>query len=339
MEHYDPAALCAEYNALESGDVRLRAIRSAVTAAELAGDREALLHFHHDLIKESVFSGDRYQALIDFPQYLAAVKEDPALEREWTWDTLWMFKWILEASTEFYQIEKKQILRWFSEFRRELTVNGYSLKPFYNYRAIFYSYCDRARFRLDYEDFRNTAADSMSDRGAYEDDMIVRFELEIGNRASARKTAQKIFDSGYRSEEIPSATYGYLLEDARLCGDTEYAADCAKKLRPLCEGERFKLQRSGILLCWDAVSDPETGLAFYLRNLHLREGSRNPFLCYWFDRGAARLLQAAADAGLTAAGIPDLRAAAASAAANAQDLAAKFDARNGSDYFTKKLAE
>ena len=126
MEQYDPAALERAYSAVQSGEPRMRAIRTAITAAEQANDTAAAVHFHHELIKESVFSGDRYQALVDFPQYLAQTRKDPVIEQENMWDTLWMYKWIVEASTEFYQIEKVQILRWFSDFRRMLTISGYN---------------------------------------------------------------------------------------------------------------------------------------------------------------------------------------------------------------------
>jgi hypothetical protein len=68
---------------------------------------------------------------------------------------------------------------------------------------------------------------------------------------------------------------------------------------------------------------------------HLREGSHNPYLCLYYDRGAAMLYDRAAKAGLDdadayAAKSAELRQA-------AQALAEKFDARNGSDYFAKLL--
>ena len=99
-----------------------------------------------------------------------------------------------------------------------------------------------------------------------------------------------------------------------------------------------------MVLCYDALTDPARGLEFYLRNKSLREGSRNPFLCFWFDRGAARLLTAAAEQGLSApseiGGMLTPEQLAAQAEARMQScrtLAEKFDARNGSDYFSAVL--
>ena len=297
MADFDPEALVLEYRRAQSGEPRMRAIRTAISAAELAGDSEALIRFHHDLIKDSVFSGDRYQALIDFPQYLAAVNRDEATAAAHLWDTLWMYKWILEAATEFWQIEKKQINKWFSQYRSEMIRAGYSLRPFYQKRAIFNSYCDRAKLRLDYADFLAAPHDRMCDSEADEYDTIVRWELVIGDRDKALKAAEHIFSKGWRSDEIPAYTYGSLLADALRRGDHPNAHEYARLLRPFCDGERFRLEQTGLLLCYDALADPARGMAFYRKNASLREGSRNPFLCFWFDRGAARLLRAAGQQG------------------------------------------
>ncbi|MBR4201528.1 MAG: hypothetical protein IKQ91_09720 [Oscillospiraceae bacterium] len=344
MTQFDPAALRRQYLAAEAGDPRMRAMRQAITAAEQAHDDTAALRFHHDLIKESVFSGDRYQALVDFPQYLAITERNPELKAENLWDTLWMFKWIVEASTEFYQIEKVQVLRWFSEFRRELAANGYSLRTWYEKRAIFFSYCDRAKMRMDYDSFLSAPKDDMSDGTASELNSQVRFELETGNRERAGKAANQIFEGKLRTEEVPCKTYYYLLGDALANSDDAAADQYARLLRPLCNGARFQLEPIGMMLCYDAVRDPAAGLQFYAQNLPLRTGSRNPFLCYWFDRGAARLLAAAADAGCTLRTKTGAEMSAAQLAEKAEstkqsaaEIAAKFDARNGSDYFMSRL--
>ena len=335
MSGFDLQEAKRKYMQMQPGDARMRAIRMNMPEAERSGDRDALWELHHDLIYESVFSGDRYQALIDFPQYLALVRSDPQLEAKYAWDTLWLFKWIVEAAVEFYQIEKAQVHQWFSEYRREMRRYGYSLRPFYEKRAIFHSYCDRAMLRLDYEDFKNAPRDGMCDGEADEYDATVRWELAIGSREKAMEAAEYIFRNRLESDEIPATTYGYLLSDAMTRGDEQDAAHYAGLLRPLCDGERFRLEQTGLLLCYDAVYDTQGGLAFYRKNARLREGSHNPFLSFWFDRGASRLLKAAAGNGAEQAG--QLMQLADSAAQSAAALAERFDARNGSDYFTRAL--
>lgn len=344
MIRYNPEELRQEYRALQAGDARMRAIRSAAAAAEQANDLPWAISFHHDLIRESVFSGDRYQALIDFPQYLALVKRDPELEAENLWDTLWMFKWIVEASTEFYQIEKKQVLQWFSEYRRMLLSSGYSLRSWHEKRAIFFCYCDRAKMRLDYDEFLDAPKDALSDGTASELDSVVRFSLESGNREKALQAAKQIFDNNLRTEEVPCKTYYYLLRDALQRGDMESADQYALPLRSLCDGQRFQLEPIGMIMRYDALTAPARGLDFYAKNRELRKDSRNPFLCFWFDSGAARLLKAAAESGLSgkdesgAVLTPEqLSAQAEEIMQNCRMLAEKFDARNGSDYFSSKI--
>lgn len=333
---YDPEALREGYRRLQPGDPTMRAIRAAIAEADRAGDPLWSMQFHSDLIRESVFSGDRYQALVDFPQYLALTKANPELAAQNIRGTLWMFKWIVEAAPEFYQIDKPQILRWFSEFRRELTLNGFSLKPLYEKRAIFYSFFDRARLRLDFEDFLRAPEDEMSDGEADACDSIVRWRLVFGDRDGAMQAAERIFSQHLTGGEVPATTYGYLLEDALSRGDLTDAAHWAALDRPLCEGQRMRLEQIGLLMRYDAVTDPESGLQFYRRHADIRESSRNPFLCFWFDFGAWRLLTAAQGAGLT---LPDgdIAARAADHRRSAGELAEKFDARNGSDFFSRLL--
>ena len=345
MNGYDPAALMQQYRAMQPGDPRMRAIRAAITEAELAKDDASLLQFHHDMIHESVFSGDRYQALVDFPQYLAITHRNPELAAEWTHDTLWMFKWIVEAATEFYQIEKVQVIRWFSEYRRMLLENGYSLRSWYEKRAIFFSYCDRAKMRMDFDSFLEAKSDGMSDGEASDLNSTVRFALETGNRERAMQAANQIFSRNLRTEEVPCKTYLYLLRDAVRRGDADAAAQYAEPLRVLCSGQRFQLEPIGTLLAYDAAADPARGLEFYAKNRALREGSRNPFLCFWFDRGAAMLLKAAADRGCTLSEVngavltpEQLAAKSAEMLQNCRSLAEKFDARNKSEFFASAIA-
>ena len=344
MGSYDPEALRRTYTALAEGDTRMRAIRSACTEAEQAGDLRTALLFHHDLIRESVFTGDRLQALVDFPQYLSIYRSDPAFE-DCSYEMLWLFKWVVEAAVEFPQIEKKQVLTWFSEFRRELIRHGWSCKPFYEKRAIFLSYYDRASMMLDYEDFLNAPRDALSDGVADEYDTIVRWELEIGSREKAMEAAEHIFREQLLSEEIPATTFGYLLADAMRRGDAPAAEQYAAKLRPLCTGKRMRTEQIGLLLLYDAAADPGRGLSYYAAHTEMRAASRNPFLSFWFDRGASALLSAAAKAGLTLhrTGKPEtppdaLAAEAARLRASAQALAERFDERNGSAFFSAALS-
>ena len=332
MDNYNPEELEQEYARLESGDARLRMIRRAVNEAEQHGDTKNAFRFHHALIKESVFSGDRYQALIDFPQFIRISEEHPEIYERFSHQILWVYKWILEAVTEFYQIEKIQVLRWFADYRKRLTAEGYTMRSFYEKRAGFFVYTDRAKLRLDYEDFLKTRRDSMSDGDSDEHDSMVFWNLTLGNREKAFELAEKIFAEGWETEETPATTFGYMLEDAMEHGDRERADRFAKLLRPRCDCDRFRMEEMGKMLCYDAWTDPESGLRWLRHQQPERDGSRNPYLCFYFDRGASMLYDRA-----TKAGLGDFAEKSAALRQNALSLAEKFDARNGTDYFTKLL--
>ena len=335
MEQYDFEQYWEQIQQTAAGDAKMRLIRMAVTAAEQHNDSHGMFWFHHALIKESVFSGDRYQALIDFPQFLKITDSDEKLRAQHEPRVLWVYKWILEATTEFYQIEKIQIMRWFSDYRRRLLSCGYTLRSFYEKRAGFFVYTDRAKLRLDYEDFLATERDNMSDGDSDEHDSMVFWNLTLGNREKAFEIAEKVFREGWETDETPATTYGYMLEDAMEYGDRERADRFAKLLRPRCDGSRFRMEEIGKMLCYDAWTDPAAGLQWIRKQQPLRDSSRNPYLIFYYDRGAAMLYDRAAKAGL---GNPEeLAQKSAALRQTAQSLAEKFDARNGSDYFTKRM--
>ena len=346
QQGFDPAALQAAYQAAEEGEPRMRAIRQAITEAERAQDFHAQMVFHRALIKESVFTGDRYQALIDFPQYYALYESRKDLREEYRYNVLWTFKWILEASTEFPQIPKNQIVQWFSQFRKELRQAGYSLQPFYNLRTLFYSYFDMARMRIDYEDFQNAPRDRMSNSEADVKDISVQWELRFGHREKAEQLLKYIQDHHLQDEECPAKSYGYFLEDCVRKHETENAEKYAKLLVPFCDGRRFRMEQSGMLMCYYALYDPQKGWEYLQKNADVRENSRNPFLCFWFDRGVMVLCEVLGKKGITVKdkhghtfSPQELLKKSEQTRKSCADIAAQFDTRNESAFFSGALVE
>jgi len=340
MENYNPLKLSHDYMLLESGDVRLRAIKQACSMAQQANDTVNELKFHHDYIKESVFSGDRYRALIDFPQYLAALEKDQELKQELTWQTLWMFKWILEASYEFYQISKKQVFRWFAQFRSESVRSGHSLSAYYDKKSIFDRFCDPAKARLDYLNYLKCRNDTLSDGRASHLDTVVVNELLSGNVEKALDAAEKIKNEQLITEEVPAKTYSYFMEYYMASGDLDKASEYAALLKPYCINSRFRLEQTGLLMCLYSLTDISEGLEFFRKQDHLRKDLKNPYLCFVYDNGAARLFRVAHESGFDISGFlsgySDFLSASDAYMKRCMDTAALFDARNDSTYFTDR---
>ncbi len=325
---------------IESGDARLRAIRQACSLAEQSNDTDNILKFHYDYIRESVFSGDRYLALIDFPQYIALLEKNTYLEKKYTSKTLWMFKWILEAASEFYQIPKKQVYRWFAEFRSRSVRSGYSLQAYYDKKIIFDKFCDTAKARMDYLNFIECPTDMLSDGKASRLDTIVQNELMFGNVEQAQQAADQINNEHLTAQEIPAKTYSYFLEYYMSQGDLISAEKYARLLIPYCINSRFRLEQTGFLLCYFSLTDIEEGLSFFKKQFHLRTSSKNPYLCFCFDNGAARIFKSASKSGKKISGFLDgytsFDQAAESYMYHCRKVAELFDLRNESSYFIRR---
>ncbi|MDO5560994.1 MAG: hypothetical protein Q4F95_15540 [Oscillospiraceae bacterium] len=328
---YDIEELYRIVNDSEPGEPKMRALRIACSEAENNNDIINAVRFHYKLMYESVFSGDRYQALIDFPQYLALLEKDEMIKDQYFSRTMLVFRWILEAANEFYQISKQQILKWFGAYQDECLTHGCSLRSYWQKKAIFDSRISRAKLKLDYINSLECPEDDYTDGDLFALDDIVMWELEFGNYEKAMKAAREIFRSKRREIEIPAKTYMNLLKYYMKTEDNENADRTAALLKPFCIGERFQLEPTGIMFEYYSKRNIKEGIEFYNRQAVLREGLKNPYLCFWFDRGTAMLFY---EAGKTEN--DEYIKIADAAAEKCMQTAHKFDERNESSWFMDK---
>lgn len=338
-----------ELQNIERGAPRLNAFRNAIQQADEQNKLFPKFILRYGLLQESIFCGDRYYAMIIFPELLAMFDENEELRRIPQYDhcMLVAFKWIVECAPEFPQISKAEIDSYFRLFKRRLMERGYSLSIYYMKRCLFYMHCDKGIAAADFYRFLDAPLDDISDGKALYHDQQAMYYLSIGEEEKALKAAEPIFSGEMTSNALPQATHHFFIRFYLDCGNYEKAIEHAQQTEHRVDGDAYYLDIIGTLMALYGMTKQEHGLRLFAKNHEIYAKSRSPLLRMYFAIGAYHLFRALPDtavlpegimlpkdSGLHAMDIPALRAHFYTAAG---ELAGKFDARNGTDDFMTML--
>lgn len=277
-----------EFVQLESGAPRLRAIRHAYQEADTVHDLKWQFTFRFDYLKESIFCGDRFCAMVVFPDMLSLydnninLQEDPQI----SFHVLVAFKWIVEAAPEFPQISKEDIDAYFRLFKKRLIQQGYSLSIYYMKHQLFYMHCDPSIAAADFYRFLDAPLDVLSDGLALYHDQQAMYYLTLGQEEKALEAAKPIFDGKMRSNALPQATYHDFLCFYLKRGDYEQAVYYAEFIEPLVDKDPYYLDIIGSLMTLYSLVDKEHGIQLFSRNYPVYNASKNPMLRMRFEMGA-----------------------------------------------------
>ena len=334
----------AEFENYDRGEARLNAIRKAIGEADLAKDLTWQFWFRYDYIEESIFCGDRYFALICFPELLrlwqenSSLQEDPRIAHSF----LITFKWIVEAAPEFPQISRNEIDSYFREFKKELRKQGKSLSGYYMKRCLFYMHVDKDIAAMCFYRFLDEPLDDSSDGRALYFDQQAEYYLYVGEEEKALRAAKDIFSGRLTSSCLPQATFhdfiAYYLRNRRFDEALEYA----RKIEHRVNGDPYYHDIIGTLLTLYAECDPEHACALFSRNYPDFIASKNPWLRVLFSIGASHLFEKLKDAlqyyaGIQIPGGGDPAKLGTELRQTAEELARKFDERNGTDDYMQLL--
>lgn len=334
-----------EFAGIESGVPRLNAIRQAFQEADQEQDLYMQFQLRFFYIKESIFCGDRYFAMIVFPQLLALYDEYEEIRNmpECDYNMLVAFKWIVEAAPEFPQISKSEIDGYFRLFKRRLIEHGCSLSIYHMKRCLFYLECDLNIAAADFYRFLDAPLDSISDGRALYYDQQVIYYTRTGNEEKALKAAEPIFSGKMTSNALPQATYHEFIRFYLDRGEYEKALDLASKTLHRVDQDAYYLDIIGTLMTLYGITEPEKALRIFCRNYPVYMQSKNPKMHMKFAIGAYRMFHALPDG----YALPDCFAVPKDSPVSAfgrniaqikthflteaKDLAKRFDERNGTE--------
>ena len=283
-----------EFYLFDRGEPRLKRIREAITEADQKQILEWQFRFRYDYLEESIFCGDRYFAMIIFPEMLSLYEKHESLYQDAriSHDMLICFKWIVEAAPEFPQISRAEIDSYFRLFKKMLLEQGKSLSIYYMKHCLFYLNVDKAIAAADFYRFLEEPLDDISDGRALYYDQQAMYYLTIGEEEKALEAAKLIFAGKLKSNALPQATYHdfirYYLEREQYAHAVHYAF--LTERRGACDP--YYLDIIGTLLTLYSITKIPDGLRLFSIHYALYQTSKNPLLKMLFAIGSYHLFRA-----------------------------------------------
>lgn len=362
---YEPIELKNAYENVEHGKARTAAIRSAIEAADREKDVPYQIYFREELCKESCFYGDGMDMMIMFPEILSIVDRNPDAElthfdafyyRDNMDHMLWIYKWILEGCSSFYQIPMEDCMRFFADFKARSLAYGYSLRPYYLYRYYFYESVDEAVAEEAFYEFEKSPRDENSDCAACERNAAIRFYLKKGNLQKAEELSKDIEDftltcSGDMDAwlRLKKHYMEYYMRRKEFDKAAEYCRIMERNMN-----EKVEYQRWDDFLCCYASADMGKALKIYKKHWKEWQEERKPWdrffsgknICCFFrklkEEKGGNTIKLSLDASFPLyqeSGQYEIDTLYQYYYDRTRELAEKFDARNGTDHYSKELKE
>jgi hypothetical protein len=346
--------LVDEANQLGHCSTQVNLLESAIQIADAHGDIEKGFWLRTELISSATFSGYGEKALVAFSWCLAKYDQDPQKFPES--QLLWRYKWICESLPMFPQVSKEQIQATLMDFADRYQSAGRSLRPFFQLKTISAVLMNDHSEATEYErKWRETARDkSYSDCRACELDWEIKFLIYGGDYEQALTAAAPIVQGTLSCSEIPHHTLAALLHPLLKLGRVEEAIEYHRKGYPLVAKNRDFLLSVGEHLCFlVATNNLVKAIGLLEKHLHWALEPVNPLSQFCFYRASYFLIKSLQDQNESTVqlllprsfplhsqnGFYDISLLVNWFSQATQDLATRFDRRNGNDYYLNQLSE
>jgi hypothetical protein len=354
-EDYTPQVegLLDEASVLEDGPAKVALLEEAVRLADAHGNSGLGYEVRQELIHAATFGGYPEKALVAFTWCLAHC--DRAADGQLEHAMLWKYKWVANALPEFPHIALEQIHAVLDDMATRYQRAGMSLRAVYKLRCgLAMGMGDRETARAQHRAWQHAPADAVSDCAACERNHRVKYLFFEGKDEEGLAHAEPILQGRLRCAEIPHATLARVLLPLVRLGRVEEAMAYHRQGVRLVRRNRSFLRELGLHMIFLALTD---NLAHALRLLerHLgwaleKEGEARRFDFIVAARFVLARLQAAGKTVVRLRLPPgfalqrpegkyEVDELSAWFEADAEDLAARFDARNGTDWFAQRIRE
>lgn len=288
---FDAEKYIAEYQELEHGVPRLRAIKKAIQAADEAGSDEWSFQFRKIALRESTFESDDVDAMIMFPEMAALYDRSEELQEddENFHGLMWSYKYIIANALCFHHISLQQIEFFMEDFKKRLEAAGRSLRTYYYMREINSRHIGNLLPAEEYGKYHEYPTDDLKDCNACEVSHDVRMALIFDQLEKAKQYSKQIFSGEMQCAEVPETTYDeWIAYDIRKqnFGD---ARKLAKRQYPMIRNRMEMLCEIGTLLHLYGIIDRQIGTTIFRHELRNYLSCRNHWERLHFSMGAYRL--------------------------------------------------
>ncbi|MFY4720705.1 hypothetical protein [Streptomyces sp. LaBMicrA B280] len=341
------------YQALRENDRRPYGRTRTVTAEELAGAAEQfadpvpLVLALFALQSAYNYGSEPRKSPVVFARLLTLFDERPDAFDERRRHTLfWRFKWVARALLALPEMPLTALRQWLTEMRDRYEKAGLELQPYYGQAYQLAAHIEEDT-DLAYELWAGRSRTELSDCEACETCERALYHLAAGDDERALRVWEPVLAGQESCQEEPARSISYALLPLLRTGDTDRARALHLTGYRACRRNSSMAAEIGRHLEFCALTGNEArGLELLAENRSLFDEVDSPLDLLGFCTGVEVLLQRVELLGhgdLPAAGpagrawtVAALRA---EARGRADDLAARFDARNGTTAHTDRRAE
>ncbi|WP_118082833.1 hypothetical protein [Streptomyces sp. CC0208] len=338
------------YQALQDNDQRPYGRTRTVTAEELVDVAEQfeepvpLVHALLELQEAYTYGSEPRKSPVVFARLLTLFDEQPdVFDERLRHMVFWRFKWVGHALRQLPEIPLASLRQWLTEMRDRYEKAGLGLQPYYGQAYQLAAHVGEDT-TLAYELWAGRTRTRLSDCEACEICERALFHLAAGDDQRALRTWEPVLNGKESCQEEPARSLSYALLPLLRTG----AADRARELHLVgyrgCRRNPSMSGEVGRHLEFCALTGNEArGLELLAENRNLFDEVDSPLDQLDFLTGVEVLLQRVEHLGhgeLPAAGyagrtwtVSGLRA---EVRGRADDLAARFDARNGTSTHTDR---
>lgn len=329
--------LMNEAYALPYGDSKIALLEEAIRIADTHLTFEKQYSARMELTDAAVMSGRIEKGVVSFAWCLANYERGEHGYSDYL--IIWHYKWICGNIKEFPEVSTAKIEEMLADYRQWLQKAGYNLRSYYKLQRSWAEHRgDKEQARYYYKKWQETEDDIMTDCEACEVNGEVNYWLNQGQFNKAYEIAKPLIDGDLTCHSVPQVTYGELLLPLLERGYTEEAAKFYKRCYKGIHGQSGFCSTAGDLIKYLIVVDQEKALSVFEEFVDEAYQSRVPLTKFYFYEPSALLLNNLTPdqqkllrmpEGLTPEKIET----------ETREIAAKFDQRNGSQRFTRKMEE
>jgi len=304
-------------------------------------------------VRAQVFGGAPEKGLVNFSWLLATFDQNPGQFSEWR--ILWKYKWMFSLVINLPQISKAKIYEMLDDFEARALRAGYGLHSVLTHRYRFERFCDtREKAHEYFEKMTESPIDDLSNCPACLRDEVVSYSIFLGADAIAVKSAQPLLDGEEKCATVPHRTYAKLLLPMVRLGRQQEGLNYHRAGYRLIADNRSYLDRVAEHLIFLVLTENfDRATELFEKHYPWTENNYDCFNCFHFFRAAWFLFHLTAERGGSAINLnlprtfprysTDGRYRATDLAEmfrqKADDLAAQFDARNETDFFSRTMRE
>ncbi len=346
MSHREKVnALLEQAASVEEPTTKLRLIEEAARLADTHNDVELGFEVREQIVHDGTFNGFRDRALIAFTWLLGQCDRDP--ERFQDSDLLWQYKWVTSSLSRFASITRAQIEGTLADMAKRYQRNGIGLRPVWKLRCtIAQDMGDSAASAAAFEQWQRLPRGAMSDCVACEQDDLAEYHFFAGRLEEGLALMEPILKGRMRCAEIPHTTFGDILNPLVRLGRAAEAMEFHRQgYRMVSRNHEFTRTIADHIAFLGVTENHVRGVKLLEKHLEWMLRSPHDDDAFFFADAARFLLERVKRKSLTLrlpkafegyrrGGTYEIGALRDWFAARATAIAAKFNARNGNDFFT-----